>query len=168
MLNEFGDAAHTQPAHHLRRNFVADEISENSGVTGVYLNRVGNGTRNFVSRRSFAQEFDVFGPRQSDERAHSGFGAGIEKPTWRAVINADDVESGCANLGKIARGLIWCSEIVPERIRFEWAIGDTFNEKFTLTFEEKFCDGADWIRRRNAHSGGFLDHAEEVRKNFEL
>src|SRR5207302_7372084 len=53
-------------------------------------------------------------------------------------------------------------------IRFEWAIGDTFNEKFTLTFEEKFCDGADWIRRRNAHSGGFLDHAEEVRKNFEL
>ena len=55
---------------------------------GVHFGGVRNGARNFISGRSLAQEFDVLGPRQRDERAHSSFGAGIEKPTRRAVINA--------------------------------------------------------------------------------
>jgi len=69
MLDELCDAAHAQPPHHLRRDFVADEIGENGGVPGVHFDGVGNGAGNFVSGRSFTQEFDVFGPGQSDERA---------------------------------------------------------------------------------------------------
>src|ERR1700730_3555013 len=112
MLDEFGNAAYTEPAHHLWRDLVADEIGENGGVTGVHFDGVENGAGNFVSGRSLAQEFDVFGPGQRDQRTHSGLRAGIEKPTRRAVINANNVKPGCANLGKITRGLISCSEVI--------------------------------------------------------
>src|SRR5438067_1224516 len=83
----------------LPSDVVADQIGENGGVTGVHFDGVGNGTGDFISGRSLAQKFDMFGPRQSNERAHSRFGAGIEKPTRRAMINANNVKPGLANLG---------------------------------------------------------------------
>ncbi len=112
MLDELRDAAHAQPPHHLRRDFVADEIGKNGGMAGVHFDGVGNGSGNFVSGRSFTQEFDVFGPGQSDERPDSGFGAGLKKPARGAVINPNNVKPGGANLGKIVRGLILCSKVI--------------------------------------------------------
>src|SRR5207302_10567582 len=112
MFDELRDAAHAQPPHHLRRDFVADEIGKNGGVTGVQFYGVGNGAGNFISGRSFAEGFDVFGPGQSDERAYSGFGAGTKKPARGTVINANNVKPGCTNLDKIARGLFSCSKII--------------------------------------------------------
>src|SRR3982751_6577629 len=40
MLDELGDATHTEPANHLRRDFVADQIGEDGGVTGVHFDGV--------------------------------------------------------------------------------------------------------------------------------
>src|SRR5437868_10030091 len=112
MLDEVCDAAHAQPAHDWRSDFVADEIGKNGGVAGVHFDGIGNRAGDFISGRSFTEKFDVFGPRQSNERMHSGFGAGIEKPARRAVINANHVKPGFANLGEITRGLLWRSEII--------------------------------------------------------
>src|SRR5437764_13219381 len=111
MLDKLCDASHVQPADHLRSDFVADQIGENGGVTGVHFDGVGNGTGDFISGRSLAQKFDRFGPRQSNERAHSRFGAGMEKPTRRAMINANKVNPGLAELGEISRGFISWSDV---------------------------------------------------------
>src|SRR5438477_4088843 len=40
MLDEFGDATHTEPADHLRGDFVADEVSKDRGMTGVHFDGV--------------------------------------------------------------------------------------------------------------------------------
>jgi len=52
MLDKLRDASHAQPADHLRRDFIADEIGENGGVAGVHFDGVRNGAGNFVSGRS--------------------------------------------------------------------------------------------------------------------
>ena len=74
------------------------------------------------------------------------------------MINANNVKSGLANLGEVARGLFLRPDIIAQRVRFERAIGNTLDEEFSIAFEEKFCDSADWLRRSGAHSGSFLDH----------
>ena len=127
-------------------------------MPGMHFDGVGNGAGDFISGRTSGQKFDVLGPWQSDECAHSRFGAGIEKPAGRTMINANNVKSRLANLGQVARGLSSRPEVIARRVRFEWAIGDALDEEFLIAFEEKFCDSADWLRRSGAHSGSFLDH----------
>ena len=104
------------------------------------------------------QKFDVLGPWQSDECAHSRFRADIEKPARRTMINANNVKSGLANLGQVSRGLFSRAEIIARRVRFERAVGDALDKELSIAFEEKFCDSADWLRRSGAHSGSSLDH----------
>src|SRR2546421_11386037 len=103
-------------------------------MSGMHFDGVGNRADDFVASRTFGQKFDVFGPWQSDECAHSRFRAGIEKPAWRAMINASNVESGLANLGQIARGLFSRPEVIAQRIRFERAVGDALDEEFSIAF----------------------------------
>ena len=158
MLNEFRNAAHAKPADHLWRDFVTHEIRENGRMTGVHFHSVGNRACNFISGAAFAQELNVFCPRQGNQYTNSGLGTGVKEPARRAVINANNVEAGCANLSQILRGLNFCSEVISRSVWFKRAIGDALKEKFPLAFEEKFCDSADWLRRSGAHSGSFLDH----------
>ena len=152
MLNEFRNAAHAEPPDHLWCDFVADQISENGRMTGVHFHRVGNRARNFISGAAFAQKFNVFCPRQGNQHTNSGLGTGVKKPARGAVINANNVEPGYANLSQILRGLNFCSEVISRSVWFERTIGDALEKKFPLAFKEKFCDSADWLRWRKTHS----------------
>ena len=39
-FHELGDPAHAEPAHHRARDFVADQVTEDSGMTDVCLHRI--------------------------------------------------------------------------------------------------------------------------------
>jgi hypothetical protein len=69
------------------------------------------------------------------------------------MINADNVDAELAHQGEIPVELFGRPEIVAFGVRFEWAVGDAFNEELAVPFEEELRDGANRAERRGTHSG---------------
>ena len=108
---------------------------------------------NLIARRFLAQKLHVFRPRQRDEDAHSRRGAAIQKPERRDVINPDDVQPGFSHLREIAVHLLGRTEIMTFRIRLEWTVGDPFDKKLPVAFEEEFRDRTDRVRGTHSRVG---------------
>src|SRR5438270_5919034 len=157
MLNEFCNATDAKPANHLRRNFIPNEIGEKRGMITMRFDRSGYGTSDFFALGFISQKFDMLCPRQCDEHAQTGVAASIEKPERRGMVNAHHIEPEIANIREISGSSFGWTEVIATRIRFERSISDAFDKKFSVVFEEEFCDGADWLRGRGAHSGCSLD-----------
>ena len=96
-LHELGDATHPQPARHLRRDFVAHEVTQDGGMTGVGANRPLHRLFDFLARLALTQKLNVLFPRQGDEHAHACGQAFIEKPAGRRMINAQNIEPDLAH-----------------------------------------------------------------------
>ena len=73
------------------------------------------------------------------------------------MVNAHHIEPEVANVREISTSSFRRTEVIASRVRFERPVGNAFDEEFAVVFEEEFCDGADWIRGRGAHSGCSLD-----------
>ena len=55
VLDEFRHAPHAEPAHHRARDFVADEITEDRRMTGMFGDRRSRPTRTISSRAAFSR-----------------------------------------------------------------------------------------------------------------
>ena len=157
MLNEFRDTTDAKPANHLRRDFIADEVSKNCWMIMVRFDRASYGTSDFSARAFISQKFDMLCPWQCDEHAQTSGAASIEEPERRRMVNAHHVEAEIPNICEISGSSFGRTEVIATRIRFERSVSDAFNKEFPVVFEEEFCDGADWLRGRGAHSGCSLD-----------
>jgi hypothetical protein len=58
------------------------------------------------------------------------------------MINADNVQTHLAHERKIDIDLLGPSEIISFRVRLEWTVGNPFNKKLSVIFEEEFRDWA--------------------------
>src|SRR5437660_6990017 len=147
MFNEFCDAAHAEPANHLRRNLIPDEVSENRRMITMRFDGAGYRTSDFSACGLIAQEFNMFCPWQCDEHVQSGGAARIQEPEWRRMVNAHDIETERADIRQIIRSSFRRTEIVAGGVWFKRSIGNAFDKEFAVVFEEEFCDRADWLRR---------------------
>src|SRR5205823_5986838 len=63
LLDEIGDATDAEPAHHLRRDFVANEVAEDGGVTSMRFDDRGHRLPDIAARTLLMQELDMLRPR---------------------------------------------------------------------------------------------------------
>ena len=96
-LDKLSNAAHPKPAHHRARDFVSDKVTKNAGMAGIFAHRFTHRLGNGVARRSLAQKFNVFRPRQCDQHSHSGSRTTVDKPARRRMINTHDIQSDLAH-----------------------------------------------------------------------
>ena len=129
----------------VRRDFVADEITENRRMPGMLATAVRTDLDDLIAG-AFARR------RNSMCFAHGKvISTRIPAAAQRSrnqrggsVINADDVDSDLAHLSADrAAGLFGRAEIMSVRIRPERPVGHAFDKKLAIAFEEEFGDGAD-------------------------
>src|ERR1051325_6880212 len=91
VLDEFSHPPHPKPAHHRTRDFVTDEVTEDSWMTAMRPHGSFNTRDNLVPRPSLAQELHMLGPRNCDQHPHTCCRTTIQKPKRRDMANSDDI-----------------------------------------------------------------------------
>ena len=133
---------HTEPARHRARNLIAHQITEHRWMTNVSAHGAAHHPHDFVANFFVPQKLNVLFPRQRDQNTHSGRETFFQEPVWRRMINAQHVQTDLAHHAKIDIHLFRPTETVPDRVRFERAVGRAFDEKLPVTFEKELRDGA--------------------------
>ena len=150
-LYKFNHPTRAEPAGHCAGDFVADQITENCWMSGVFAYCVPDCFGNLLANRSFAQELDMFFPGKRHQYAHPCASASVEKPGRRCVINSHNIQADLAHEGKIDIHLLRPSEIVPLGVRLEGTVCDTFDEKLFVTFQKEFRRRANSLVCRRCH-----------------
>src|ERR1043166_4844149 len=73
----------TEPARHCAGDLVADEITKNCRMAGVFTHRSTNSFSDLPANRSFAEELDMFFPGKGHQNAHSCVDAAIRSEERR-------------------------------------------------------------------------------------
>ena len=159
-------APHAEPAHHRRRDFVADEITKDGRVPRMLGDRGSHRLHDLASSLCPNEKLHMLRPRESDQHAHAGRGATIEKPARRQMINAHDVDPELAHLGEVAARLLLRAKVIAGRIRLERPVGGALDEKFPVALEEELGERTDADRRSLTHEELFLVQRADGRKAF--
>ncbi len=165
-LEKFGHAPHPEPAHHGGWDFVADEVTEDGGMAGVGRHRLAHGIDNLAPGFRPNEKLDVLRPRQGDQDPDAGFGAAVEKPARRQVVDARDIDPELAHLGEVAPGLLRIAEVIARGIRPERPVGGALDEKLAVALEEKLGESSDANGRSLTHEEPFLVQGDDGRKAF--
>ena len=91
MFDKFNHAPHPKPAHPRARDFVPDQITEDSWMTAIRCHGRFNTRNDLVPGRSLAEELYMLGPRDCDQHPHPSCRTTIQKPKRRDVVDPDDV-----------------------------------------------------------------------------
>src|SRR4029077_16247233 len=143
--------ARAEPTRHCAGDFVADEVTKDAWMPGVRSHRATNSLGDLFAGRSFTQELDVFFPWKRHQHAQTGSSTTIQKPAWRRVVNAHEVQTSLTHESEVDVDLLGPAKVVPFGVRLERTVSDAFNKKFFVALEKKFRSRANSRVRNRCH-----------------
>ena len=153
-FHKLGDLPGTQPSNHGRGNFISDEIAKNGAMAGILAHALGDGTFGISADLTVVKKFQMFAPRNRDQRPEVELFAKVQKPSWRHVIYANQVDPSLSHKPEVAPGLLGRSEVHTCSVGCKWTVGHSFHKELFIALEEEL--------RASAHPMVHGDTAREV------
>ena len=137
LLDKLRDFPRSEPTHHRRRDFIADQVAEDRRMPCVFFNPVANRLLRLVADFRVVEKFQMLGPWNRDERPNASRCAQVQKPARRHIVDADEIHTGLDHHVEILCRRLGSPEVVALGVGRERAVGHAFDEKLFISLEEK-------------------------------
>ena len=164
MLDEFRDLTRTQPAHHGRRDFIADQVAKDGRMPSVFSDPVANCLLRLVADFRVVEKFQMLRPWNRNEGANAPRGAQIQEPARRHIINAHQIHARLDHHVEILGRSLGSPKVVALRIRRKRTVGHPLDEKLFIPLEEKLGAHAHWLHF--SHAGWYKSASKKCESVF--
>ena len=164
LLDEFRNLPRTQPAHHGRRDFIADQITKDGRMPCVFAHPVANRLLRLVADFRVVEKLQMLSPWNRDQRPNPPRCAQIQEPARRHIVNAHKVHARLDHHVEILGSRLGSPKVVTLRIRRERPIGHPLDEKLFIPLEEKLGAHAHWLHF--SHDGWYKSAPKKCESVF--
>ncbi len=143
LLEEGADVVRPVPAHHVGRDLVADQESEDRRMAIHRAHGLDHGALDVALDLGAVEEGDVLRPRHADQHLEAMIVGEVEQPDRRRREDADRVDAGLGHHAEIALGNLALGELAAMRADGKGPVGHAFDEELLFADEEEFALHAD-------------------------
>ncbi len=127
------------PAHHTRRNFVAERHHQQRGMAAERSRVCGDLAPNRLRQRAIVEECDVLRPRQARDDAESVARGFVEQVDRRRCVGADRVDAEVRHHAEILGDAFGGWKLIAVRVWRERAVRHALDEKSVVADLQKLA-----------------------------